>query len=321
MTSAPLGPTWISSSLRSSGRRSVCWLKSSSCGLLWTAIASSMCFGSPRSRIRFVQPVDGSVVGEEPGTKVIVAPPALASNILPTVFAVRPEGEWRRVRPSPFTANVCRARTCQVYIDSLELQKIPQSEAEQLPGTISRDPTGIRVAADHFGKVGALEKDVLRNLYPMTFGIRMIGNSSRLEPPCCYMLRHGVLLMVRPPVTWLTRSSFHTFWLLLAPSICGGTEVSCIPVGWGRVCVSKCLKALWIKTARGCWRLRCPPQRKRLYSSTVSVVSSLLGISRTFGKAPKIKVIIFCGGWMLRAQRLSRICSTSWRGLLNSSPN
>ena len=149
-----------------------------------------MCFGSPRSRIRFVQPVDGSVVGEEPGTKVNVAPPALASNILPTVFAVRPEGEWRRVRPSPFTANVCRARTCQVYIDSLELQKIlPQSEAEQLPGTISKDPMGIGVAADHFGKVGALEKDVLWNVDTVTLGVRILGDFVRLEPACCNTIR------------------------------------------------------------------------------------------------------------------------------------
>ena len=66
----------------------------------------------------------------------------------PTVFAgsgrLRPEGEWRRVRTSPFTANVSRARAWQAYIDNLELQKIlPRSEAEQLRGTISRDPTGV----------------------------------------------------------------------------------------------------------------------------------------------------------------------------------
>ena len=241
--------------------------------------------------------------------------------MLPTVFAGsarhRPEGEWRRVRPRPFTVTVCRTEAWQVHIDNLELENIlPLSEAEQLRGTISTDPTGIGVAHDHFGKAGALKKDVLRNLDPMTFGVRITGDLGRLEPPCCCTIRltslsfsrpqrdvpqkhwqivlaqwvrtlgstgqaaapssvrgggwHGVLLMVRSPVTWLTSSSFHTFWLLLAPSICGVTVPEqrrglMHPRGLGIVC-QQMSHGIEDKDGAGVWETALAPPRGRGYT-------------------------------------------------------
>ena len=80
-------------------------------------------------------------------------------------------------------------RAWQVYIDNLELQlTLPRSEAEQLRGTISKDPTAVTVAYDYFGSPGADEKEVLRNLGTVTLGVRILGNLGRLEPSCAMRL-------------------------------------------------------------------------------------------------------------------------------------
>ena len=104
---------------------------------------------------------------KEPGAEVYVASVTVAmgwisatgiyqrlqQTMLRTWFAgdatLCHEGKWRRDRPNPFTVKVCGARAWQVYIGNVELQEIlPRSEAEQLRGTISKDPRAVMMADD-----------------------------------------------------------------------------------------------------------------------------------------------------------------------------
>ena len=68
-------------------------------------------------------------------------------------------------------------RAWQVYIDNLELQVVlPPCEAEQLRGTIPKNPRAVIMADDPFESPGADEKDVLRNLGTVTLGVRRLGD-------------------------------------------------------------------------------------------------------------------------------------------------